>query len=53
MIAIIALMSLSGIGNFWFTYGIWPRSWVAFTIFFFISLVLSLMLQQVYKDKED
>lgn len=30
----------SMLGNFWFTYGIWPRSWVSFAIFACISMVL-------------
>ncbi len=28
------------LGNFWFTYGIWPKSWISFAGFWFLSLLI-------------
>jgi hypothetical protein len=35
----IAVYAIS-VGNFWFTFGIWPQSWAAFTLFTFLSFVV-------------
>lgn len=37
-------------GNFWFTYGIWPRSWWSFVIFSTISLTLTVLYLLVRED---
>jgi len=49
--SITTLMILSTLGNFWFTYGIWPRSWGSFIGFGFINLVLVSMMAIVRKEK--
>jgi hypothetical protein len=47
MLALIALLVLNMLGNFWFTYGIWPRSWSAFIFFALCSVTLGAMLTSV------
>lgn len=51
-ILILILMMLALLGQFWFVYGIWPRSWGAFTLFFFIQLGLYGMMSVISKDDE-
>jgi hypothetical protein len=50
MLCIIALMFLSGLGNFWFTYGIWPKSWVSFTTFSVVAMLLHMLLEVIKKE---
>lgn len=40
-ICLLVLLFLIGIGNMWFTYGLWPQSWAAY--FFFIVAYLMVM----------
>lgn len=42
-VAIVLLSSLTVLGNMWFTYGIWPRSWGSFVLFTFISYVVVIL----------
>lgn len=49
---LVALSVLCTLGNFWFTYGVWPRSWLAFVLFSLIGLLLMLMMQAVTKGDE-
>lgn len=57
MSRIIALLSLSmlailaGLGNFWFTCGIWPKSWWSFVVFGLVSVVLAQLLTSVIKEE--
>lgn len=32
------------LGNFWFTYGIWPHSWPSFVTFWILGLVNYMLL---------
>jgi hypothetical protein len=50
LIGVVVLMALSGLGNFWFTYGIWPRSWVSYVAFSTIGLVLTSAFKSVLSD---
>ncbi len=50
ILAISSLMFLNTLGNFWFTYGIWPRSWVAFFGFWASALVLYNVFNVVRKE---
>lgn len=42
------------LGNFWFTYGIWPQSWWAFALFVFLGIANRFaneaILKEVQKD---
>jgi hypothetical protein len=54
LIAILALVAAGFfivLGNFWFTYGIWPRSWTSFTAFFCLGLANTLLLQTLRERK--
>lgn len=49
-LCILILMSLSTLGNCWFTFGIWPKSWFSFFSFFFIMIILMSMSTLVDKE---
>ncbi len=56
LIALIALLAASGfltVGNFWFTYGIYPRSWPSFFLFWIASTATFFLLQSVSKEGRD
>jgi hypothetical protein len=50
-LALTALLTLAALGNYWFTFGLWPRSWVAFVGFFLLSALLTVALQLVQKSE--
>lgn len=53
LIAALALIASSFcimLGNFWFTYGVWPRSWTAFVFFAVAQMVNYLLLQAIGKE---
>jgi len=52
IITIMTLMLFNTLGNFWYTYGIWPRSWAAFAGFWFCGLVLYIAMQIVTTEKK-
>lgn len=41
-LAILVASILATLGNFWFTYGVWPRSWGSFVGFALISVCIQL-----------
>lgn len=55
MIKLIALLSLSvltllvTIGNFWFTYHLWPQSWLSFVFFGFANATVLACIEIVRK----
>lgn len=54
-IAVLMLTVVSvfcSLGNYWFTFGLWPRSWGAFFLFWVLSYSLLLMTQLVFRDKQ-
>lgn len=44
---VLSAAVLCQLGNFWFTYGIWPRSWLAFVLFALIGVALSKALSRL------
>lgn len=53
LIALVALLTLSiltGLGNWWYTFGIWPRSWTAFIVCALVQTVLSGLMSFVMKN---
>lgn len=40
VMTLLVLSPLTVLGNFWFTYGIWPVSWAAFFAFFVVQTLL-------------
>jgi hypothetical protein len=49
-LALLAAAFFVTLGNFWYTYGIWPKSWGAFVAFFILSITLLLLRQAVEKE---
>ncbi len=50
LFAVLALSFMIQLGNFWFTYGIWPRSWGAFAFFTIASIINYSMLTRITKE---
>lgn len=50
LIAVIVAMTLNTVGNFYFTYGIWPQSWFSFVFFFVFGLVLFFVMDAIRKE---
>ena len=40
------------LGNYWFTYGLWPKSWTSFTLFGVASIVLIALNVAIDKEQE-
>ena len=54
-IALFALRTIAiglMLGNYWFTFGLWPKSWTAFVLFAVASLLVSSGIQAVMKDEK-
>lgn len=53
--AYVALM-LAGLGvmlgNYWFTFGLWPQSWLAFFGFGFVGVLLRVIYDRVEKESK-
>lgn len=47
MVTLGALALVVQIANFWFVYGLWPKSWLLFAGFFFVSTVISILFTAV------
>lgn len=55
-LALIFLITLSGfnsLGNFYFTYGIWPKSWWSFSLFIISGIIISLLINKVLKELQE
>jgi hypothetical protein len=54
-IALVALLVIGiglMLGNYWFTFGLWPRSWTAFVLFACATMIVSGLMQAVMKSKD-
>jgi len=52
VVAVLALMvaaAFVALGNYWYTFGIWPRSWWAFGGFLVLQIVISQLLDAIRK----
>ena len=52
LIALLVLALLTMLGNYWFTYGLWPRSWASFVVFGIANLLIVAAMEAVKKDRE-
>jgi hypothetical protein len=55
IIAVIALVIISvglQLGNYWWTFGLWPRSWVSFSLFALASVAVSTAFTVILKDDD-
>jgi hypothetical protein len=48
---LISAQFLVSLSNYWFTFGLWPKSWVSFGVCFFLTLVIT--FTQIVVSKED
>jgi hypothetical protein len=52
-VAVIVLMVAAGcvaLGNYWYTFGLWPRSWVAFFGFLVLQIIVRETFDAIRKD---
>lgn len=49
--ALIGLGLANMLGFYWFGFGIWPRSWLAFFGFGFLTMALMVLREAVEKEK--
>lgn len=50
LFGLVTISILTSLGNYYFTFGLWPISWFSFTFFWLVSVALQLMTQAVIKD---
>jgi hypothetical protein len=50
IIGMALLMIFNTLGNFYFTYGIWPKSWFSFGFFFITGLILLFVFDEIHKE---
>jgi hypothetical protein len=49
-LAVVALTAIAvalGVGNFWFTFGLWPKSWASMALFSILSAVQTQVVKAV------
>lgn len=55
---LIAIASLSVIavgiqlGNYWFTFGLWPQSWLSFVLFSLASIIVGMCMSSAIKGEK-
>ncbi len=52
MLFLAACAVAVSVGNFWFTFGIWPRNWWSMVLFTLISTALGRMYVAVMESKK-
>lgn len=53
-IALIALLGASfalSMGNYWYTFGLWPKSWLSFFLFAMGNMLVYMLMDVVKGDK--
>lgn len=50
--SLMILLFMAALGNYWFTFGLWPRSWISFFGFMIISMILHAALTKAMKGDE-
>ena len=54
-IALVALMVVGiglTLGNYWITFGLWPRSWTSFVLFALAGMIVSTCMYAVMKSDD-
>lgn len=49
---LLSLTFLNQLGNFYYTYGIWPKSWASFTLFWISGMIVYALLDLIRKESE-
>lgn len=52
LVSLIVISAFNSLGNFYFTYGIWPKSWGAFVLFTFTGMLIFAVISAVAKSDE-
>ncbi len=47
---VVALFGIS-LGNFWFTYGLWPQNWKAWTVFMLLTMLVQALIVGISREK--
>lgn len=53
VVFVIVLLMLNHLGTFWFVFGIWPKSWAAFSFFTLTSILVGALSSIVFNAKEN
>jgi hypothetical protein len=51
LVALVAIQIVIALGNYWFTFGLWPRSWGWFVFFGLASTVNVALIRIVQEDQ--
>lgn len=51
VIALVVLQMLVGLANWWYTFGIWPISWLSFVICFLATMCIAGAQQLVQQSR--
>lgn len=49
---LIGAMVAASVGNFWFTFGLWPKSWTSMVVFWLLNFAILELLKLVMEVKE-
>lgn len=49
MVFVVLLVGFTMLGNFWFTYGVWPRSWWSFAFFVVAGMINAGLMNTLHK----
>ena len=50
--AILFFMACVQLGNLYYTYGIWPKSWGSFTLFFILGMIGYAIFDAIRKENK-
>lgn len=54
-IALVSLIVISfgvTLGNYWYTFGLWPKSWTSFVLFAIAQLIVSIAMAAAMKSED-
>ena len=49
-LALVALQIIATLGNYWFTFGLWPHSWMSFIAFGVAHMLITSALMAVGRE---
>lgn len=50
-VALVVAVFFNALGNFWYTYGIWPKSWWSFALFTIMGITIQFLFDAIKKEK--
>lgn len=51
-IGLAAAAFVAALGNYWFTFGLWPKSWLSFTLFLCVSMGITALKGALDRENE-